>query len=693
MALDEHITIDIGDPVPSSPSFATASEGEDDVVLDIADDGDIVITFGGPSSVSPETEHFDDLSRFLSESDLARVAEDVLEGVAEDDRSRAEWLADRAAGLKLLGFKLEDPKSDMAGSSAPVDGMSVVRHPLLGEAVLHFQANALGELLPADGPAKARNWGAGDAEMDALADQLETDLNYYLTVTASEYVPDTDRMLFMVGYSGMAFKKVSRCPLRRRPVSECVDAEHLIVSNTATDLQNAPRVTHEVRMQPATFKRMQIAGVYRDIDVGPPETDTDVFGSAVARHAGVDLNVTRYEDQVRTIYEAYVFLDLPGFEHKDEAGKVTGLPLPYRVTIDKTSRRLLEIRRDWREGDEDYLRRRTFIPFKFVPAFGFYAIGLLQILGNTTSALTAAWRILLDAGMFSNFPGFMYARNGARQTNNSFRIPPGEGVPVDVPPGTRIQDAIMAPPYKGPDASLIQLTENIAGAGQRLGGAAELPSAEGRAETPVGTILALIEQALKVMDAVHKRLCAAQGQELECIRQLLLEDPEALWRGAAGRPAGLGWDREKALKALEAISIVPRADPNTPSHMHRLAKAGALVQFAQIMPPGLLDMRAVARRALTMMRVGDVDALITPPTPPDGRPSPEEMLGQAAMDANVIKQQQHQAQTALKHAELVTRTQLKEKELAAREEIERLKIAEKLVTHPDMQDMVMPMID
>lgn len=645
-------------------------------------DNTVVVRFdpkeGRDDTETAKSDHDANLAEFVDDGELNRLAENLLEGIQEDDRSRQEWLLARSNGLKILGVRIEEPRSDLASSSAPMEGMSTVRHPLLLSAVLNFQATARGELLPADGPAKTRNWGDETATTDKLAEVLEKTVNFFLTKTATEYIPDTDRMLFMIGYSGMSFKKVFKCPIRRRPVSECVDAEHLIVNNTAVDLQTAGRVTHEIPMSQVTFKRMQLAGVYRDVDLIPPDPNINPMDASKARVEGINLNVTRPEDQMRTIYECYTDIDLAGFEHERD-GEPTGLPLPYRVTIEKTSRQILEIRRDWKIDDEDFIRRRTFVPFGFVPYMGFYNIGLLQILGNSSMALTGAWRLLLDAGMFSNFPGFLVAKTGARQVNNNFRVPPGGGVPVDVTGDRKLQDSVMPMPYKGPDPALMQLADNIAAQSERLAGTAELPTADGSVAVPVGTILAAIERSDITLNAVHKRLHAAQGLELELIRDLLREDPEALWRGT---PNHMGWNEQLVLQALNSYSIVPRSDPNTPSHVHRLMKATALAQIAQQSPPGIFEPRAVLTRVLSMMRIDDPESLFLPPEQANAQPNPDLMMAQSQAEGNRLKAQAAQNTNQLKLLDIQSRERQTAAKLLAQRQMEGMRIAERLAVHP-----------
>lgn len=671
----------IEDRPPFEPQGVRFAEENDALVIDDPDGG-VTIEFNprNHSSKHAADDHNANLAEFIDEGDLNALAIDLIEGIEEDRRSFSEWLQTRANGVKLLGFKVEEPRSDLASTSAPLEGMSTVRHPLLGEACLHFQGNARRELIPSNGPAKIAVFGGQTAVKDWLAEKLESEINWYLTKKATEFIPGTDRLLFMVGFSGMAFKKVYFCPMRRRPVSEMVDAEHFVVANTTTDIQTTPRVTHIIPMQQTTFKRMQLLGVYRDIPIQRPDANINAFDAAVARSQGISLNVTRPEDQVHTIYECYADVDLPEFEHHLD-GEPTGLPLPYRVTIDLTSRAILEIRRDWDEGDEDFIRRRTFVPFGFAPTFGFYCTGLLQILGNATSALTGAWRLLLDAGMFSNFPGFLYAKNGAKQANNTFRVPPGGGAPVDVPGGVKLADAIMPLPYKEPSQTLIALTQTIGAAGQKLGGTAELPTAEGKADVPVGTMLAAIEQAGKILNAVHTRLHDAQSIELELILDHLRQHPEALYRPDPDQPL---WTMDAVKQALANYNLVPRSDPNTPSHAHRLMKAIALGTVAQQTPPGVFDPKKIATRVLQMMQIDDVDDLFLPPPPPGAAPppNPEEIKAQSAAQTNQAKLAAAAQTSQTKMADIQARVQVEMAKMENEKHLEYLRLMQHLVTHP-----------
>ena len=563
-------------------------------------DGSVTLTLDG----SPLETHddmspagwFDNLVDEIGESELSRIAEELMKGIQDDLDSRKEWIDDRAQGIKLMGLKIEIPGLSGAADGAPVEGMSRVRHPLLLEAVLRFQANARSELLPTDGPVKIRedNNNANLAS-DQLADDLENDLNHYLTSTAKEYYPDTDRMLLMLGFGGTAFKKVYFCPLRGRPVSESIDADDLIVNNAATDLSNAKRVTHRIYMRPSTVKRMQILGVYKDIELSTPkQTDYDAAQREKMSQQGIAPDSMNPDDRDREIYECYCELSITGFEHKFKR-KETGLEIPYRVTIDASSKQILSIVRNYDEDTKDLPEARSnFVKYTFVPGMGFYDIGLLHILGNTTNAITAAWRELLDAGMYANFPGFLYADTGARQNTNIFRVPPGGGALVKTG-GMPINQAVMPLPYKEPSAALMTLVDNMAQTGMRIGGTAEQAVGEGKQDAPVGTTIALIDQATKVLNAVHKRMHAAQAEEFSLLVRCFKENPESFWQ--KNRRPARKWDQETFIRALNQVDLVPHADPNTASQTQRLMKIVALKQI-QAQNPTLYDPIAIDKAAL-----------------------------------------------------------------------------------------------
>ncbi len=601
------------------------------------DDGSITISLDGrplkDAEDGPPKGWFDNLVEDISQDELNRIAEDLLRGVGEDINSRRDWIEERATGVKLLGLKIEIPGLQGGADGAPVEGMSKVRHPLLLEAVLRFQANARSELLPTDGPLKIRNDNnQSDFAEDQLANALERDLNHYLTAVATEYYPDTDRMLLMVGFGGTQFKKVYYCPLRNRPVSETVDADDLIVNNNATDLANAKRITHRIMMRPSTVKRMQILGVYLDADLGSaraPKLDT--LQREEKSQQGVTAETTP-DDYDREIYECYCELDIKGFEHKWK-GKVTGLEIPYRVTVDVSSRKVLSIVRNYNDTKRLPEPRENFVEYTFVPGMGFYGIGLLHILGNTTNAITAAWREMLDNGMYANFPGFLMAKSGSRQNTNIFRVPPGGGAQIDTG-GLPISQAIMPLPYQtGGMPALMQLTDSMAQTGMRIGGTSEQQVGEGRADAPVGTTLAMIEQATKVMNAVHKRLHASQAREFKLLVECFREHPEAFWQRKG--PSKTQWDEDTFLRALRDVELTPQADPNTASHGQRVMKIMALKQL-QAASPSMYDPIAVDRAALQAIGWNNPEQFLVPPGAQQ-QPPPELIKIQAETKINQQK--------------------------------------------------------
>jgi hypothetical protein len=595
------------------------------------DDGSITISLDGKPVESAEDDTppgwFDNLVHKIPDAELSRISEDLLRGIASDEQSRAEWIETRAQGIALLGLKVELPGTQGTADGAPVEGMSKVRHPLLLEAVLRFQANARAEMLPTDGPVKLRNDDNNPTlAEDELANALEKDMNHYLTAVATEYYPDSDRMYLLVGFGGIGFKKVYNCPLRNRPVSESVDADDLIVSMDATDTQNAKRVTHRIFMKPSTVKRMQILKVYRDIELADPK-QAEPTAAARAENAqqGIDPTNALPEDRDREIFECYCELDIPGFEHKIR-GKATGLEVPYRVTIDVSSRTVLSIVRDYNEPEAKRLpeRRETFVVYLFVPGLGFYGIGLLHILGNTTNAITAAWRELLDAGMYANFPGVLMSDVGGRQNSNILRVPPG-GAALVKTGGMKISDFVTPLPYKEPSMALMQLVTDMANTGQRVGGTSETQVAEGRGDVPVGTMLAMVEVAQKILNSVHKRMHTAQSKEFELLIERFRENPEAFWqrKGKSGYP----WDEQTFLKALDDYELTPQADPNTASHSQRVMKVVAL-KTMQKESPQLYDPLKVERVALRAVGWGNPDEFLASPQA-QAQPPPELLEAQA----------------------------------------------------------------
>jgi hypothetical protein len=642
-------------------------------------DGSVTISFGGPQKSEDENDgdFHENLAMHLDNSSLGQIANELVRLIDQDNESRQELLQQYVMGLDLLGTKIETPKSNATDGSTAVEGQATVRHPLLLESIVRFQANARGELLPSSGPVKIRNDGLGSANIDVQAEALEKDFNHYLTVTASEYYPDTERMFFALGFGGTAFKKVYYCPIRRRPVSEFVSIPEIIVSNAETTVSTAQRITHVIKMSPSTLKRLQLVGMYRNVPLSSNQlSKNNVVEEKIEQLQGViPRNMTNTDNQPREIYECYCELDLPGYEHEDDEGP-TGLQLPYRVTIDKTSSEILEIRRWWKEDDEQCLRRQVFVDYIFVPGFGFYGLGLLHLVGNTTMALTAGWRLCIDNGMFANFPGFLYAKQAGRQNTNEFRIPPGGGMPIDTA-GQPIQSTIMPLPYRSVDGQFLNLLQLIETSGQRMASTSETNVGEGNAEAPVGTTIALIEQAQKVISAVHKRMHAAQAREFQLLKDLFKECPEAFWEN--NKYPSYQWTPETLTTALENINLVPVADPNTPSHAVRIQKAMAIKQL-QSQNPSLYDPKKVDARILTMLGIEDAMDLFIPPMPPmPPPPDPTMIMAQSKM----IDSQAKMADVKIKAANAQADAQNHAADRESKERIAMLQLAREIAVHPE----------
>lgn len=648
------------------------------------ENGDVVIQFPGmfKERDADADEHNANLAEEIEDSELYRLAEDLLQGIEQDNADRDGWLSTTEKGIDLLGMKVEGPKSGTGDTTAPVEGMSSVRNPLLLEATLRFQANARGELLPADGPVKIKNAGEQSILNDKQAEALERDFNTYLTSVDKSYYPDTDKLLFSVGFRGCGFKKLYHDPLERRPVSKSVDAKDLIVPSTATDLSSALRVTHQVQMNQDVMRTMQINGVYLDIDLPKPVmAKVDPVTAKQKSSQGIATVSSREEDKPFTLYECYCKLNIKGFEDTDEDGEETGIPLPYRVTIDADSRKILEIRRNWKRDDKAKKQRRVFVKYPFVPAFGFYDTGLLNILGNASMALTAAWRLALDNGTFANFPGFVYSKDGVgRQLSNELRIPPGGGMGLDT--GQKdVRAAVMPLPYKDLGPTFTAFMENVQATMQRVGGTAEMNVGEGTQNAPVGSTIALIEQATKVMDAVHKRLHQAQAEEFQILKELFQEDPEALHRHN-DRPY-FPKDYELLEQALNNIELIPQADPNVPSSMHRHMRVAALAQLASSPNFGPKFNQDTVLSVILRDMKWNPDELLIPPGQ-QAQQGPDPRIVAAAQKAQAIQSKTMLDQAKLQQAgqKMAFDAEQAEKDRQSKEDLAILQLANTQVIHP-----------
>lgn len=634
--------------------------GRDDSVEDAIDikinpeTGEVNVTLGDPE---PDEDNegsstFDDNLAEKIEG-INSISSDIIQGIEADEASQSEWVENYKRGMDFLGLKIED-----RSQQAQRKNCSTITHPLLLWAVVNGQSMARAELLPSAGPVKAENTGQETGAMNDLLDQFEQDMNYYLTTTASEYYPDTDRGLFYLYYGGTIYKKVYQCPLRERPVSECIYMPDLIVSNDTTDLKNAVRVTHRISMTRSVMRRMQLAGWYRDMMLIQPQPEPSEIARKEAEVSGRAATPPRQEDQPHTLYECYTEIDLSLYGH-EEKGQPERLPLPYRITIDKDSKDVLEVRRNWEDGDKDFKAKRRFVKYGLVPGMGFLDLGYLHLLGNHTRALTGIWRIMVDAGMFSNFPGGARVK-GVRLATNEIQPGPGEWVEIDTGPMDDIRKALMPLPYKGPSAELMQLAETIEQEGKQIAGTVTVDVGEGKANVPVGSILSTIEMQTQTMQAVHKRLHQAQQEEFCLLKELFEEYPESLTKGVKN-PVHK-WTSEE----IQNMTMVPASDPNVPAHMHRILQAQVLDALATKYPQ-LYNQIKVQKRLLKTIRIGDYDELLNPPQQPgQGAPSPDALAASVAQQEVQARNKEIQVKaqdTQVKAATEAKNAQLREQEL------------------------------
>jgi len=612
-----------------------------------SDDGGVEVNFDPKDETAEVSDDFNqNLAEVLDEDEINRIASELLEGIDADLTSRVQWESNLAHAMMQLGLQRE------TRSNLDMESVSKCRHPLLLECVLDFWANFVSEFLPADGPVKVRVDDDSDPNAADEADRLEQDFNHYLTTTATEYYPDTSRAGFRVGFIGGIVKKVFNCALRQRPVSEAIYLEDLIVSNEATDLDNAKRVTQRMMYLTQDVTAMQVAGVWRDVEMGTPQAVNSQVKDKIAEIQGTMPSSDRQEDKQHTIYECHTKLIID----KDKKAKdrvKNGLPVPYKVTLDKDGRTVLAIYRLWKEGDALYRKRTQFVPWFYAPGLGWYPIGMAQILGNDITTLTALWREMVDSGMFANFPGFLYLDSLGRQDTNRFKIPPAGGQAIKAPPGMTIQNSVMPLPYKEVSSTLLAFAGQIEAAARKKAGAAKIPIGEGVTDIPVGSLLMFVEQSTKMMQAVHKGLHVAQAREFQLLKELFVEDPEALTK-FNDDPAQQTWTAEQ----LKNHNLVPASDPNTPSHTHRLSVALALFMMAQQAPPGLFDNHEIADRIFKTLHVPNPESLFAPPAPPQPAPS-----GPAPDPAKMAAVQQKETDSQRKAAAEAVQSQTRMQEL------------------------------
>jgi len=563
-----------------------------------------VVMLGEEQGMEVEVEEYDhnaNLAEVLDDSILGALSSDLGSQVDEDRGSRDEWEEAIANGLTLLGINYEE-------RSQPFMGASGVTHPLLSEAVTQFQAQAYKEMLPPGGPIKTQIVGQQSKEVEDQAQRVKDFMNYQVTEVMEEYDLDTDQMLFYLPITGSTFKKIYFDPIRQRAVSKFVPAEDLVVPYSATDLATAERYTHVVRMTYNDIRKMQVGGIYRDVSLSISEDDES---DSTIRGKADEIQGLRpgYSDEMYTLHEVHVDLDLEGFEDMDAEGEPTGIKLPYIVTMDEASGQILSIVRNWREMDPLRRKRQFFVHYKFLPGFGFYGFGLLHMIGGLSRAATSILRQLIDAGTLSNLPGGFKAR-GVRIRNDDEPVNPGEFRDVDAPGGD-IRNAIIPLPYKEPSGTLAQLLGVVVDSGRRFAQVADSKVADVNAQAPVGTTVALIEQGSKVISSIHKRLHYAQKSEFRLLAEIFANNPVPY-------PYMIAQNIDPNIMAQDfdgRVDVLPVSDPSIFSMAQRLSLAQTQLQLAQAAPQ-MHNMYEAYRRMYDALDIKNIDNILPPPQPP-----------------------------------------------------------------------------
>ena len=593
------------------------------------EDGGVTFDFDPLRNKDREDDFFDNLAEFMDDSELADVANDLMDQYSANRASRHDWEEAYSDGLELLGFNYEE-------RTEPFRGATGVTHPLLAEAAVQFQAQAFNELLPADGPVRTAVLGSQTTAKAEQASRVKNFMNYYITNVMEEYTPEFDQMLFNLPLAGSTFKKVYFDDTLGRPVSKFVPAEHLVVPYETSDLQTCPCITHVVRISMNDLRKQQISGFYRDIPVLPSQPDSDSISQETDYIDGMSQSNIDYDC---TLLEFHADLDLPGYENKDDEGEETGIKVPYIVTISEENSKVLSIRRNYAEDDPLTNKIQYFVHYKFLPGFGFYGLGLIHTIGGLSRTATAALRQLIDAGTLSNLPAGFKAR-GLRIRDDEDPLQPGEFRAVDAPGGA-IRDSLMPLPFKGPDRTLFNLLGFVVQAGQRFATITDMKVGDGNQQAAVGTTLALLEQGSRVMSAVHKRLHYALRLEFKLLAKVMSEFlPQEYPYAVEGQDQKI-----MAQDFDERVDILPVSNPNTFSQAQRMALAQTKMQLAA-QAPEIHNMYEVYRDMYEAIGVSDVDRLLK--SMPDEEPRPldpaqENINAMEMMTLKAFEGQNHQA--------------------------------------------------
>jgi len=603
------------------------NQGETEITP--TEDGGVEINFEPGAFNQAQTEgHYDNLAELLPEEILMPLGSELFANYSDYKSSRKDWEQAYTKGLDLLGFKYEQ-------KSEPFQGASGATHPVLAEAVTQFQSLAYKELLPAQGPVRTQTVGAPSPQKTSQAERVKEFMNYQLMDQMPEYETEFDQMLFYLPLSGSAFKKVYYDELLGRAVSKFVPADDLIVPYSATSLDDAESIIHRIKTSGNDLRKQQVSGFYRDIDLTPGyENESDVDKK---EHELEGMQQSGKQEDVFTLLECHVNLDIEGFEDRGPDGEITGIKLPYIVTIEENSRQILSIRRNYEIGDNKKKKISYFVHFKFLPGLGFYGFGLIHMIGGLSRTATSALRSLLDAGTLSNLPAG-FKQRGIRIRDDAQSIQPGEFRDVDAP-GGNIRDAFMTLPFKEPSATLLQLMGVVVQAGQRFASIADMQVGEGNQQAAVGTTVALLERGSRTMSAIHKRLYVSLKNEFKLLSRVFkLYLPQEYPYDVVG-----GQRVIKQADFDDKIDILPVADPNIFSQTQRISLAQTELQLAQSNPQ-IHNLYAAYRNMYEALGVKNIDLILKkPPQPMPKDPSLEHIDALSSIPFQAFKGQDHRA--------------------------------------------------
>ena len=575
------------------------------------------------------------LAEYLDDYVLGSISKKLISDVDSDKESRKEWMKTYTDGLKYLGMRFDEQRSQ------PFEGSSGVIHPILAESVTQFQAQAYKELLPAQGPVKTQIIGQRNANTEMQAERVSEFMNYYIMNEMPEYDPELDQLLFYLPLSGSAFKKVYYDASKRRPVSKFIPAEDLLVPYEATDLLSAERVTHIVSMSSNEVRKLQLSGFYMDTELTGNDVEIrDTVSEEIDKIQGMEPEYSN--DEQRKLYEIHTVEDIEGFEDLDENGEPTGLKLPYIITIDESSQTVLSIRRNYEPEDPIRNKINYFVQYKFLPGLGFYGLGLSHMIGGLSKATTSILRQLIDAGTLSNLPAGFKAR-GIRIRDEASPLQPGEFRDVDAPGGA-LRDSLMPLPYKEPSSVLFSLLGLLVQSGQRFASIADMNVGDSNAAMPVGTTVALLEKGTKVMSAIHKRLHYSQKSEFKILARVFGEFLPPVYPYETGSGS-----REIKLEDFDRkVDIIPVSDPNIFSMSQRVVLAQELLAMVQSNPEihGPQGLYEAYYRMYAALGVDNIESLLMPPQDTTPKPVDAGIENSGLLQgipANAFEQQNHEA--------------------------------------------------